>query len=69
MVQRAFSRFQELILHLEIDAIMDQISNELGIVYPKKFGFKMVANKLHLFFSALHERYPSQIPWLNYFNF
>jgi hypothetical protein len=29
----------------------------------------MVANKIHQFFMALHDKFPALVPWLNFFDF
>ena len=39
----------------------------MSIVLPGKFNYKMVLNKMHLFFLELNKRY--NIPWLSAFNY
>lgn len=57
-----------MVLNFEIDCVINEISKELGIAYPKPQNYKMISNKIHRFFVALKGRYPV-VPWLQQFNY
>lgn len=68
-IKKIFSKFQNIIYKFELEAIIDGVSQKLGITYPKNFCFKMIANKLHYFMAALNAKDPSVFPWLPDYNY